>query len=250
LRVSERVHLVGSGSLGFDLTDPFDCHIYLVDGGSELALVDVGAGMGARAIVENVKRAGFDPQRVRHLILTHAHGDHGGGAAQMRDLLDAPAVHVSRELAGHLRLGNEEALSITAARHAGIYPSSYRLTPCDVDVELTADDQVTVGDLSLQVIDTPGHCDGHLSYLLEHDGERILFGGDVIFFGGKVLMQNIPDCRVDALVSSLRKLRDCAITMLLPGHLTLSLQDGQRHIERANQVLDTLLLPEQLVTAW
>ena len=36
----------------------------------------------------------------------------------------------------------------------------------------------------------------------------------------------------------------------LPGHLTFSLTDGQRHIERANQVLDRLLIPEQMLSAW
>ena len=51
MQLAERIHLVGSGSFGFDLTDPYDCHAYLVDGGSELALVDVGARTGAAEIV-------------------------------------------------------------------------------------------------------------------------------------------------------------------------------------------------------
>ncbi len=97
---------------------------------------------------------------------------------------------------------------------------------------------------------TPGHSDGHVSLLLEDGGRRILFAGDVIFFGGKVLLQNIHDCRLDALISSLRKLRRLSVTDLLPGHLTLSLKEGQRHIERANLVLDRLLIPEQMVAAW
>ena len=47
MQLANRIHLVGSGSFGFDLSDPYDCHVYLVDGGSELALVDVGAGIGS-----------------------------------------------------------------------------------------------------------------------------------------------------------------------------------------------------------
>jgi glyoxylase-like metal-dependent hydrolase (beta-lactamase superfamily II) len=78
----------------------------------------------------------------------------------------------------------------------------------------------------------------------------MLFAGDVIFFGGKVLLQNIHDCRLDSLIGSLRKLRQLDVTALLPGHLTLSLKDGQRHIERANQVLDRLLIPEGILSAW
>ena len=44
MQLTEFVHLVGSGQSGFSLTDPLDCHVYLLDGGSELALIDTGVG--------------------------------------------------------------------------------------------------------------------------------------------------------------------------------------------------------------
>jgi glyoxylase-like metal-dependent hydrolase (beta-lactamase superfamily II) len=78
----------------------------------------------------------------------------------------------------------------------------------------------------------------------------MLFAGDVVFFGGKILLQAIHDCRLDRLIASLRKLRELDVTMLFPGHVAFALSDGQSHIERANQVLDRLLVPEQLVSAW
>jgi hydroxyacylglutathione hydrolase len=250
MKLAERVHLVGSGSSGFDLTDPFDCHVYLINGGNELALIDVGAGMGAEAILENVRGDGLDPSRIRHLILTHGHGDHAGGTARMRRLLQEPAVYASGVIADSLRNGDEAAVSVDVAKLAGIYPGDYRLEPFPVDHELEEGATVQVGDLRLGVLDTPGHADGHLSLLLEQGADRMLFAGDVIFFGGKILLQNIHDCRLDAQIRSLRKLREMAITALLPGHVTLSLKDGQRHIERANQALDRLLVPEQMISAW
>lgn len=250
MRLTERVYLVGSGSNGFDLTDPFDCHVYLIDGGNELALIDVGAGMGAEGIVENVKQDGFDPGRIRHLILTHGHGDHAGGAARMRSLLGEPAIYVSGAIAESLRAGDEQAMSIDVAKQAGIYPLDYRLEPFAIDHELEEGASIEVGELQLDVFDTPGHSDGHISLLMEEDGRRTLFAGDVVFFGGKILLQNIHDCRLDALIGSLRKLRQLEVSTLLPGHLTMSLRDGQRHIERANTVLDRLLIPEQMVSAW
>ncbi len=250
MRLTERVHLVGSGTQGFDLTDPYDCHVYLIDGGRELALIDVGAGMGADGIIENVKRDGFDPARIRHVILTHGHGDHAGGASRMRKLLGEPAIYASGGIAEALRRADEKAISLEAAKQAGIYPMDYRMEPCPIDHELEEEATISVGDLKLTVFDTPGHCDGHVSLLLEDSGQRMLFAGDVIFFGGKVLLQNIHDCRLDSLIGSLRKLRQLDVTALLPGHLTLSLKDGQRHIERANQVLDRLLIPEGILSAW
>jgi glyoxylase-like metal-dependent hydrolase (beta-lactamase superfamily II) len=250
VQLAERIHLVGSGSFGFDLTDPYDCHIYLLDGGSELALVDVGAGMGAAEVVANVRRAGFDPGRIEQLICTHAHGDHAGGAARMRELLPDAALSISGEVADLVRSGDEARTSIGAAKLAGIYPADYRLEPCRVDRELAEGDRIAIGDLTLECIGTPGHSSGHLSFLLEHDGRRSLFGGDVVFFGGTVLLQNIHDCSLGALVESLRKLRGLDVDALFPGHLAFSLSDGQRHIETANRALDTLLIPNQMVAAW
>jgi hydroxyacylglutathione hydrolase len=250
VRLMDRIHLVGSGSFGFDLTDPFDCHVYLLDGGEELALVDVGAGMGAEAILENVRRDGFDPERIRHLVLTHAHGDHAGGAARMRGLVGGASVYLSRAVADTLRTGDERAASIDVAKAVGIYPPDYRYEPCEVHAELEEGDEIRVGDLTLRVLDTPGHSDGHVSLLLERAGARTLFAGDVVFFGGKILLQAIHDCRLDAEIRSLRKLRALDVTALLPGHLAVSLSGGQRHIEQANEVLDRLLVPEQMVSAW
>ena len=250
MQLAERVHLVGSGSFGFGLTDAYDCHIYLLDGGSELGLIDVGAGMGAAQVVENVRGAGFDPGTIGQIVCTHAHGDHAGGAARMRALLPGATLALSSYGADLIRRGDELGTSLGVAKAAGIYPADYELEPCPVDRVLADGDQVTVGDLRLECIATPGHADGHLSLLLEYDGRRSLFAGDLVFHGGTILLQNTHDCRLDELSASLRKLRGLGLDALLPGHFTPSLRDGQRHIERANRVLDQLLIPPQAVSAW
>lgn len=250
MRLAQRITLVGSGSYGFGLTDAHDCHVYVVDGGSELALIDIGAGRGAANIVENVRRAGLDPGRIRHILCTHAHGDHAGGAARMRALLPGATLSMSSVAADLVRRADERGTSLAEARTAGIYPPDYELEPCAVDGELVEGDRVVVGDLAVECISTPGHCDGHLSFLLDHGGRRSLFAGDAVFHGGTILLQNTHDCRIDALVSSLRKLRELDVDALYPGHFAVSVGDGQRHIERANATLDRLLIPPQAVTAW
>jgi hydroxyacylglutathione hydrolase len=250
MQLAERIHLVGSGSFGFDLTDPYDCHVYLLDGGAELALVDVGAGMGAAQIVSNVERCGFDPARITRLLCTHAHGDHAGGSARMRSLLPNASLFLSKEGARLIRDGDERGASLDVAKAAGVYPADYVLEPCAVDGELGEGDRVAFGELVLECIDTPGHSNGHLSFLLEEGGQRSLFGGDVVFHGGTILLQHIHDCSLEQLVVSLRKLRGLAVDALFPGHLAFSLRNGQRHIERANEIFDNLLVPPQAVPAW
>ncbi|MCW2978082.1 MAG: fold metallo-hydrolase [Actinomycetia bacterium] len=250
MQLDERIHLVGSGSFGFDLSDSHDCHVYLVDGGSELGLIDVGAGIGAAQVIANVRKAGFDPARIQHILCTHGHGDHAGGAAAMRRLLPDASVSVSRQIATFIRNGDEQATSVDVAKVAGIYPPDYRLEPCPVDRELAEGDTIAIGDLRLECIETPGHAAGHLSFVLDHAQERRLFAGDVVFHGGAILLQNIHDCSLEAIITSLRKLRGLAVDALLPGHFAFSLRDGQRHIEKANEALDRLLIPPQVVSAW
>lgn len=250
MQLTERIHLVGSGAMGFGLTDAYDCHIFLIDGRDELALVDVGAGMGTEAVLANIHRFGFDPQQIRRILLTHGHADHAGGAARFAEALPDSELCAAPIAAGYLREGDEHGIGLDVAKQAGFYPSAYTLRPCPIDRELEEGDEVAVGDLTVRVLSTPGHCDGHVSLLLEHDGRRCLFAGDVIFYGGNILLQNVHDCRLDAHIASLRKLRDLEIDVLLPAHLTLDLGSGQRHIERANDALDRLLIPNQLINAW
>src|SRR5919109_3714297 len=157
--LTDRVWLVGSGQNGFDLTDRYDCHVYLLDGGSELALLDAGAGLGHDQIRQHIVQAGFALEDVRHVLLTHAHGDHAGGAAGWRCETGAQ-VYLSRVRAEALRRADEDAVSLTEARRCGFYPADYRLAPCPVDVELSDGDVITVGELALTALDTPGHSDG------------------------------------------------------------------------------------------
>ena len=149
-----------------------------------------------------------------------------------------------------VRTGNEEKVSLDVAKKAAFYPADYVLEPCPVDGELADGDAIRIGDLSLTVVDTPGHADGHVSLLLERGGERTLFSADAVFYGGYILLQSIWDCRLDAVIRTLRRLRELEVDALIPSHLAYSVADGQRHIEKANDALDRMLIPNQLISAW
>jgi glyoxylase-like metal-dependent hydrolase (beta-lactamase superfamily II) len=247
VRLAARTHLIGSGLNGFSLSHQLDCHVYLVDGGSELAVIDAGGGGAPERLVAEIERDGLDPGRVRHLILTHGHYDHAGGAAALRELLPQATVYASAAIAGAISQGDDAAISLDVAVERGLYPPGATLRPCPVEVALREGDTIAVGDVFLGVLDTPGHSAGHVSLLLEEGGERSLFSGDVVFAGGSILLQPIHDCRIDAHVESLRKLRDLQLTSLFPGHFAVCLHDGQLHVELANGYLDRLTLPPQAI---
>lgn len=246
MRLTEEVYLVGSGRLGFSLTDPLDCHVYAVDGGDEIALIDTGVGRAPEALLANVRADGLDPARVRAIIATHVHGDHGGGLARLRELTGA-RVYVPAEAAPWVEAADEEKISLPAARAAGLYPDDYRMRPCPVDVAVADGAAIQVGRLTLQAIETPGHSRGHCAYLLIGRDRRHLLAGDVVFWGGRVLLQNTWDCSIQELAASMTRLADLAVDALLPGHGLLPLTDGQAEIDRALATFRNLLVPPSLL---
>jgi glyoxylase-like metal-dependent hydrolase (beta-lactamase superfamily II) len=242
VRLAERVHLVASGRLGFSLTDDYDCHVYALDGGDEIALIDAGGGRSTDALIANLRADGLDPGRVRRLLLTHAHGDHAAGAASLREALPGLRVYASREAAPWLRAGDERAISLDVARAAGMYPPDVRLRPCPVDAELGDGDELPVGDLTVRALATPGHARGHLSFL----AGPCLFAGDALFYGGRIALQDTWDCSVQESNRSVERLASFDWDALLPGHLTISLSQGKRHAELAMAAIRKLGVPPPL----
>lgn len=248
MRLAAGVHLVGGGDNGFNLSGQLDCHVYLVDGGDELALIDAGLGWdnSLDQIVENIRADGFDSNQITKLILTHGHGDHAGGAAEIAERLGC-AVLAPHAIASALREGDEAATSLDIAKAAGFYPPAYQLRPCPIDHELHEGDLVAIGNLQLQVYETPGHSRGHASFLLPGADRTFLFGGDLVFWGGRILLQNIPDCSIAAYAASMHKMERVAFDALLPGHLSVSLRDGHRHLATAAAAFRQLAVPPNLL---
>ncbi len=243
MKLTDRIYLVGSGATGFSLTDPGDCHVYLVDGGGELALVDAGTGKGVNGITKIIREHGFDPSRIRYLLLTHLHADHAGGAAAIREAAGGLRVGAAGDTADALRDGDEDAIGLSMGKKGGYYEPGYRFESCPVELELAEGSTVSVGDLTMRCLETPGHCAGHLTFLVECGGRRCMFSGDNLFFGGRILLQPIPDCDLQAHLRSIRKLEGLGIDVFLPGHGCISLNDGQRHVDQAVGWMERCLTP-------
>lgn len=257
MQLTETVHLVGSGQNGFSLTHPLDCHVYLLDGGNELALIDAGVGRDVPAIIAEIKAAGFAPGDIGNIFITHLHLDHSGGAAELQQLCGAEII-ASHDVAGWLESGDEEAASLVAARKTGMYPVENRLRPVASATGAAESDTIHVGSLAIKAVKADGHSRGHLAYVVDDSANReagaigeigknrALFSGDALFFGGRILLQNIWDCSLEESIATVKRFADLEFTQFFPGHVSFSLQDGKRHVDAAMAHVNQLLPPPQL----
>lgn len=249
MRLTNDMLLVGGGNLGFNLSQTLDCHVYLIDGGDELALVDTGIGGHhgeSDTIIQNIKNDGVSLDKVSTLILTHYHADHAGGAADFKKALGVNVVG-SPLTAKTLEAGDEDTISLPFAKKAGFYPQDYVYQPCACAPTLIEGKPFKVGRLTVTPFDTPGHCRGHVSLLVEGGDRRYLIGGDLVFAGGTIIAQNIVDCSIQEYAASTIKMADVDFEAFLPGHLSISLKDGKRHIDAAARQFNQLMIPKNAV---
>jgi len=249
VRLTRDVAVVGGGDFGFNLSAPLDCHVYLLDGGDELALVDAGLGGPHGAtdqILANIREDGFDPGRISSLLLTHYHADHAGGAADFHERLGL-TVYGSPLAIRTLEVGDEDTISLPFAKAAGFYPADYVFRPCPGQPSLVEGHTFHVGRLKVTVYETNGHCRGHLSFLVEGEDRRYLISGDLIFHGGTIIVQNIPDCSIQEYAESARKMAQVDFDALLPGHFAISLRRGKRHVDMAAAQFNKLMIPRNAV---
>jgi hydroxyacylglutathione hydrolase len=246
VRLTGRISVVGGGATGLGISHPLDPNVYLLSGGGELALIDAGSGLGEEELLANVRSLGHDPEKIRHILLTHAHADHAGGAAALAGMLDA-RVYLSEAEREALESGDEDALGLTIARRSGYYPEDYRLRACEVHEALSGGERLGCGDLEVSVLATPGHSAGSVCYLTDAEEGPALFAGDTVFAGGKISLLVVPGSDLLAMSESVRKLGGLGIEALLPGHGLFSLRGGQKHIDRAIRTFDSMMPPGSIL---
>jgi hydroxyacylglutathione hydrolase len=215
VQLTEQVWLVGSGGTGFSTTHPRDCHVYLIASGGEGVLIDAGAGIHVSPLLAEIERAGA-ASVVDRILVTHAHADHSGGAAELKEALGAE-VHASHEVATYLRSGDAERAGFDVMKGPGGYPEDYQYHSCDVDAELVPGQRLGVGSLEVEVIAAPGHSSGHLAFALHRPGGVDLFSGDAAFAHGRVLLQDLWDCSIRESTWTIRRFAELKPEGFYPG---------------------------------
>lgn len=246
MKLTENVYMVGGGAWGgVGLTQGPDCNVYLIDGGGTLALFDVGSGVpgSVDTILGHIQSHGFKPSQIGAIFLTHMHGDHLGGTAAMAKATGA-SVYAADITAKVLETGDEEVSCVRIARTAGIYGPDYRLAAHPGVKTVAGGDTNTIGNVRVDIVATPGHCDGHIS-LLARSGKRAdLFTGDSLFWRGRINIQPIPDCSPQESALSLERMAALGqVDGLFPGHGAFTISGANRHIDAAVGHIRALRMP-------
>jgi glyoxylase-like metal-dependent hydrolase (beta-lactamase superfamily II) len=150
----------------------------LVDDDGQVTLVDCGLRGAPRRIVAGLAAVGRHPRDVTRILLTHAHGDHAGGARTMVDSSGVPGVDVHEDDAEHVRSGRSAPLAATTLGRLISRGPTSRFGAAPVVRELRDRELLDVAG-GLEVLHTPGHTPGHISLL--HHPSGVLITGDAIF---------------------------------------------------------------------
>src|SRR5262245_32521663 len=134
-------------------------NVYLIDGGGDWLLIDVGYEDTVAEVVDLIRQMDFNLSRCQMLIATHADADHIQGIARAKELLKAKvAAHPLCVEA--LEVGDPE-LTFARIKAQNI---DLPLPPCKVDTLLNEGDTIPVGDVRLHVWHPPSHTAGPLSF--------------------------------------------------------------------------------------
>ena len=246
MQISNRVHLIASGDAGCSLTHGNDCNAYAVRCGGDYLLIDSGVGVNTETVVREMERDGIVSGKVDSLLVTHGHLDHSGGAYFFHREFKVPVI-ASCETATALEQGDEEAISLAAAKRAGIYQPDFCLNSCPIAKRLSGGERWAIGDCRITTLRTPGHSRDMMTYLVQAPDELLAFSGDTVFHGGKILISDTWDCEPAAYANSLRSLATYPIDGLYPGHGIWSIREGCKQIRQSLDYVNRLLLPPNLL---
>lgn len=175
-----------------------NCYLLEDEDTRSAAIIDPGGE--ARGILGQAKADGV---QVKAILLTHSHYDHTGAVRELREAL--PGVPVYLHPADAAQLG-------TAV-----------MPPIGETLPYQEGDTIPVGNLTVQVLHTPGHTPGGVTLRVED----VLFTGDTLFQGS--MGRTDLGGSYTEIMASLKRLGQLEGDLqVLPGHMGVSTLDRER----------------------
>ena len=172
-----------------------NANTYFINGTKKI-LVDPGHYHHFGHVTDNLSSFSLDVEEIDLVIITHGHPDHLEAVRAFSDSSTLIALHPA-----------ETAFMRASAGHMGSADFQPQV--------LLKEGELKIGDLTFQVIHSPGHSPGSIS--LYWPAKEALFSGDVIFSQG-LGRTDLPGGNGQALKESIRTLSRLTVGHLLPGH--------------------------------
>lgn len=243
IQLEKDFYIVGGGDTGPGISAYKDCNVYLIVNGEQGILFDAGSGLDTGRILENIRETGMELSQIRYLFITHCHGDHTGGARDMKGAMPHLTLVTSEKEAELMESGTEEMLGLTAAKVKGAYPADYTFRHQKADRIAGNGETVIMPGIVIEAIVVPGHSAGSVCYQVDWKGRRYLFSGDSVYKNGALSLQNCYGSSLEQYRLYLPRLAGRNVDALIPAHFGFSLTGGQTHIDKALAYLKSSALP-------
>jgi len=179
---------------------PFAANCYLVACAETKEAVIIDPGAEGRRIIKRVHELGL---KVKYIINTHAHIDHVGANAEVKEAFNVPVlVHT-----------DDAPLLRSPQASMALFMGQSKVTP--PDWTLQEGDVLEAGTLRIKVLETPGHTPGGISL----DINGVLFTGDTLF-AGSIGRTDFPGGSFRQIIKSIKEklLSYPDDTRVFPGH--------------------------------
>ncbi len=193
---------------------PVQENCFIVRGPDAPNAVIVDPGDEANKLLEALERLGIE--KVDAILITHTHFDHVGAVAPVAAATKAPVY--CPELETKVLANIMEYVP---------WPGFGPFESYDADHTVAGGETLQIGGLTVDVIFTPGHSPGHVTYALpDHEA---LFSGDVLF-QGSVGRVDLPGGDWPTLLASIDNLVSSypAETTVYPGHMGITTLGRER----------------------
>ncbi|MHA1931703.1 MAG: MBL fold metallo-hydrolase, partial [Promethearchaeota archaeon] len=149
-----------------------DCCVYLVDTKSDDGLILIDAGIQFEPI-QAIENEGFKLSDIKHCLITHGHLDHFGICHKLQEF-NKDIKYYAHELDA------DRIEEKPTEPSPNPFYSNYEYKTIKLATKISKDNEfLNLGNLKFQCIHIPGHTPGSIAYLLETEGNNILFAGDV-----------------------------------------------------------------------
>ena len=213
---------------------------YIVGGGQDYALLGGAMAYVAPDVLEQLNRFGIDEDKIHRIVVLHSHFDHCGmvpflkrrwpwavvtASARSKELLQKPNV-IESIAAFNQAMMAQSSLTDSAEER------DLRFDGINVEAVVGEGDELTCSDLSLEILDVPGHSSCSIAIYVPQ--EKALFASDAggIPFGDKIF--TAANANFDLYQQSLEKMAGRDVAIFLAEHYgALAGAEGRRFLANA-----------------